>query len=869
MKNFYTNISRAGNTIYIKEYNPEIGKHEFNKVEFQPTLFVPSNKPSKFKGLDGINLEPIKPGTIRETQEFIKEYKDVNNFQIYGNTNYVVQFISETYHNMDYDLSKISVSNIDIEVDTDGEFPKPEEALFPINAMTVYNSDTNTFHVLALHCKDSNEPEPKWDVSKSYIADHIKDEKIEYQVFENESSLLSAFLALWSSSYPDIVTGWNIEAFDIPYIYNRIVNVLGEKEARKLSPYGIIFDRQVKDNFGNRFTTYDFLGVSILDYILLYKKYTYKAQESYSLDHISYVELKEKKLSYEESGSLFKLYRNNFQKFIDYNIKDVVLVRKIDNKMKLLDLVATVAYYAGINFADTFSPVKTWDTIIYTYLLEKNIIVPPNKQSSKKESFEGAYVKDPQVGFSDWVMSFDLNSLYPHLIMQYNLGPETLIELEDLPQTIKTSLVYGKTIKVDDLVEKRVDLSSLKGHKICMSANGQFFRTDEKSFLSVMMDSLYKERKANKKTMLKFEQELVHNPNSQDLKNNIAKFNNLQMAQKILLNSAYGAIGNPYFRFYDLRIAEAVTLSGQLSIKWIARKFNEYLNGLLKTENKDYVVAIDTDSNYITFGDLVDKVFKDKTDVMKIVNFLDKVAKEKIEPFVQDSYGELADYVNAYENKMFMGREVIAERGVWTGKKRYMLKVWDSEGVRYEKPKLKIMGLEAKKSSTPEHCREKLVECYHLVLSKDEAGLQNLVKKWKRDFKKLPPEQVATPSSANNIQEYSDTRTIYRKATPAHVKGVLIYNHLVRKMQDHSIPQIQMGEKVKWTYLKTPNKIKESVIAFPNFLDKKLGLHSYVDYDKMFEKNFIKPLSGVLDAVKWSHERKRNLNDLIARAGEE
>jgi len=788
----------------------------------------------------------MQPGTMSECRDFIEQYKGVEGFDIYGNTNYVVQYISDNYKNMDYDLTKIRVANIDIEVFSADGFPKPEDAAKSITAICVYDNIADKYYVWGLG---------DWTPEKSEL-DFIDDVTIIYTACASERDLLVSFLQRWQECSFHVMTGWNIEGFDIPYLVNRIEKVLGTKAMKRLSPWGIVKERTVRGMYGQEFQTYEIVGISALDYLNLYKKYTYKAQDSYTLGHIGYVELGDTKLSYEEEGSLHQMYVTNFQKYIDYNIKDVHLVKRLDMKMKLLDLVFTVAYYAKINYNDTFSPVKTWDTIIYDYLKERDIIVPPSRHHKKDRAFEGAYVKDPIVGFHDWIMSFDLNSLYPHLIMQYNLGPETILD-GDLPG-------ISDNITIDGLIKKEYDLSELKTHNVSMSANRQFFRNDEKSFLSVMMETLYIERKANKKKMLAYEQELVDSDDpirKAELTNLIAKFNNLQMAQKILLNSAYGAIGNPYFRFFDLRIAEAVTLSGQLSIRWIADALNEYLNELLKTEGTDYVVAIDTDSNYITFGGLVDKVFKDKSDKAKIVDFLDTVAKEKIQPFIQGKYEELAEYVNGYENKMFMGREVIAERAVWTKKKRYMLKIWDSEGVRFPKAKLKFMGLEAKKSSTPEICRKKLAEAYDIILMEDEEKLQAFVAEFKSEWNQLSPDQIARPSSANNLPKYFDRKTVYRKGTPNHIKGVLNYNHKVKEkgLDKSGTPLIQPGEKVKVIQLKTPNTLGDTVISFPNYLPKELDLEKFVNYDLMFEKGFLGPLEGVLNAVDWDWEKKATL----------
>lgn len=872
MGKFYFNIAQVGNNICVREYDDEDGEIQY-KNKFQPRLFLPSNKEdTKYRGLKDEPLKEVNPGGIYDSKEYLKLYRNVNGFSIYGNNNFPIQYISENYKgDIHANITKIRRAFIDIEVGCDKGFPKPDDADFPITAITLYDSFTKKYYVF-----DYGD----WELENTEL-DFVNEENVVYYGCSNEKRLLESFLSVWEQMGFHVVTHWNGDLFDIPYIVNRIKKVLGDKSIKRLSPWGVVKEKQIRGMYGKTYNGYDIVGITSLDYLSLYKKYTYKIRESYTLDYISHVELKERKLSYDEAGSLFNLFKINPQKHTDYNIKDVNLILRLDEKMKLLDLVFFIAYYAKINYQDTFSPVRTWDTIIYNYLLERNIIVPPSKVHIKDSSFGGAYVKDPICGKHKWIMSFDLNSLYPHLIMQYNLGPDTLIEKDDLPEDL-WDLKNAVNIMVRDgkrhvdprLINKEIDTSALKNHNITLAANNQYFRTDKKSFLSVMMESLYKERKANKKKMLGFKQDLVNEVDEAKkiiLKNQIARYDNLQKAQKILLNSCYGGIGTPYFRFYDIRVAEAITISGQLSLLWIAKRLNNYLNELMKTEDKDYVIAGDTDSVYINFGDLVDKFFTPnaeffiKDEKIKIVNFLDKVAKQKIQPFIEKCYKELAEYMNVYENKMVMGREVIAESGVWVAKKRYILNVWDSEGVRYKEPKLKIMGVEAKKSSTPEICRKKLKEAYKIILSGTEEELIKFVEIFKSEWKTLAADEIAFPRSVNNLEKYSDSSNIFKKGSPKHVKGSLIFNHLVNKKKlTDNIELINEGEKIKFVDLFVPNPGMDKVIAFKNFLPKELDMDKYINYDIMFEKSFLSPLQSMLDLIGWHHEHVASLLDFFA-----
>ena len=349
---------------------------------------------------------------------------------------------------------------------------------------------------------------------------------------------------------------------------------------------------------------------------------------------------------------------------------------------------------------------------------------------------------------------------------------------------------------------------------------------------------------------------------SKALEKEIARCNNIQMAKKISLNSAYGAIGNQYFRYYKLANAEAITLSGQVSIRWIENKMNDYLNKLLKTEDIDYVIASDTDSIYINFGPLVDKFFNSKIDnKAKIVSLLDQVCKDKLEPFIDKSYQELANYVNAYDQKMFMKRENIADRGIWTAKKRYILNVWDSEGVRYEEPKLKMMGIEAVKSSTPAPCRQMIKDGLKLMMNATEEDVIDFIDKCRLDFKKLKPEEIAFPRSVSDVVKYRSHSDIYVKGTPIHCRGALLFNHYIKQNKlTNKYSLINNGEKIKFLYLKKPNIIQENVISFIQDFPTELGLDKYIDYDLQFEKSFVEPLKAILDAIGWNVEKTVNLD---------
>ena len=843
MSKYYTNITVYGPHILYR--GVKNGRRIKEKINYAPTLFLPAKKKTDYKTLFGEYLEPMQFANIREARDFVKRYESVENFKVYGNDRYAYAFIADTHKGLiDWNIEELSIAIIDIEVGSENGFPDPYKTTEPITAIAVRQLNGGTT-VYGCGHYDNN------------------DETVTYIRCQDEIDLCKKFLNDWQHNYPDVVTGWNTEGFDIPYLVNRFTKLFGEKEARKLSPWEVINER-VYNFKGSERKSYDIFGIAQLDYIELYKWYAPngKSQDSYKLDNIASVELGENKLSYDEYDTLHQLYKLNYQKFIEYNIKDVELILKLEEKLKLIQLALTMAYDTKCNYSDVFAQTRMWDALIYNHLLDQKIIVPPKEVSHKGEAFEGAYVKEPQVGNHDWVASFDLNSLYPHLIQMYNISPETLIPVSEHTEEMRKVIHDGVT--VDKLLEMKVDTSKISD--VILTPNAQYFRKDVQGFLPKMMEEMYEDRKKFKKLMLKAEQEYENETDvakKKELENLISRYNNLQLAKKLSLNSAYGALGSQYFRFFDLRMALAVTMSGQLAIQWIESKLNTYMNDILKTK-KDYVIASDTDSIYLNLGPLVRKVYKEETDPNKVITFMDRVCEDKIQPYINKSYQELADYIHAYAQKMQMKREALASKGIWTAKKRYILNVYNNEGVQYAEPQMKVKGLEMIKSSTPYAIREKMKEMVKLVMNGTETDVQDFIAKFREDFKKLPVEDISFPRGVNNLAEYRDSTGIYKKGTPIHVKGALIYNHyLKQKNLTNSYPLIQEGEKLKFTYLKEPNPMKDTVISFPTRLPKEFDLQKYIDYNIQFEKAFIEPVSVILNCMGWSSEKNNSLESFF------
>jgi len=831
---FYTNVQMVGDHFLVRGY--ENGKHFATREKFYPTLFVPSNKKTKYKTLEGENVESVQPGCVRECRDFIKKYEGVENFKIYGNDRYICQYISEMYpeEEIKFDTNKIKISTLDIEVASENGFPDVESASEEVLLITIQDYATKQIRTWGRGPFDN------------------KQANVLYKGFRTEYELLTDFINWWmiEENTPEVVTGWNSELYDIPYLVRRIDRILGEKLMKRMSPWGLVTERETVV-MGRKQISYDVGGITQLDYLTLYKKFTYKAQESYRLDYIASVELGQKKLDHSEFDTFKDFYTNGWQKFVEYNIIDVELVDRMEDKMKLIELAITMAYDAKVNYNDVFYQVRMWDNIIYNYLKKRDVVIPPKKRENKSEKYAGAYVKEPIPGVYDWVVSFDLNSLYPHLIMQYNISPETLLE-ERHP-----------TATVNKILNQEISFEMYKDNAVC--ANGAMYRKDVKGMLPELMEKMYGDRVIFKKKMLAAKQQYQITP-TKELEKEIARCNNIQMAKKISLNSAYGAIGNQYFRYYKLANAEAITLSGQVSIRWIESKVNKHINKALRTKDVDYVIASDTDSIYLNMGPLVDSVFKgrEKTNE-KVVSFLDKVCKVEFEKYIQSSYEELAEYVNAYEQKMQMKRENIADRGIWTAKKRYILNVWDSEGVRYSEPKLKIMGIEAVKSSTPAPCRKMIKDALKLMMTGTEDEVINFIESSRSKFKKLSPEEIAFPRSVSDVVKYQSSSSIYSKGTPIHVRGALLFNHYIKQNKlANKYSLIQNGEKIKFCYLKKPNSIYENVISFIQEFPKELNLQQYVDYDLQFEKSFVEPLKTILDSIGWKVEKTSSLESFFS-----
>ena len=766
---FYTNVAVQYNNVLVR--GVQNGQRFQRKETFKPKLFVPKKKAGQdiYHNLFGLPLDVVEFKDIADARNFIKQYSGVSNMKIHGNTNWQYQYITENYSGeIQFDMNLIKVLAIDIETTTEYGFPNSENPLEQVIVITVKDIVSNK------------------TISYGMLGDYTSDRpNFEYKFCNTEAELYTTFLRDWAKDPPDIITGWNVTLFDIPYLIKRMERVIGEASVKQISPWRNVTEREVR--FANKIEmAIDIAGITQLDYLDLYKKFTYQAQESYKLDFIARLELGVGKL--DNPYDTFKeFYTNDWQRFVEYNIVDVERVVQLEEKMRLIELALTISYDAKCCFNDVFSSVRTWDCVLYNHLWDQNVIIHPRDTTREDRTIEGAYVQEPKPGKYDWVVSFDATSLYPSIIMQYNLSPETMVRPNE---------EYFVQAPIDDFMDRKVDLSHLKNNNECMTGSGYHFTRSKKGLFPVIVAKLFSDRQMYKAKMIEA-QKLYEETKSKKYLNDISRYTNFQMARKIQMNTLFGAWANYFFRYFDDRIAEGITLTGQYVIRSVGRALNEYLNGVCDTKDYQYSFYSDTDSCYITLDPLVNKFFKGKSKE-EIVKLLDKICKDKIEPVINKACDELALYTNAYETKIKFKREVIADSGIWVAKKRYAINVYDNEGVFYNEPKLKIMGLEVVRSSTPQAIRSALKDAVKVAITKDEKELQAFILSEQEKYNKLSAEEIAFPRGVHGIKKYAGP-DIYTKGTPLHVRGSLLYNHYLKEYKLTSkYEKINEGDKVKY-----------------------------------------------------------------------
>lgn len=598
-------------------------------------------------------------------------------------------------------------------------------------------------------------------------------------------------------------------------------------------------------------------GIAVLDYMEMYKKYRYQPRESYSLEFICQEELKIGKLDYSEYASLHELMVKNPQKYIEYNIIDCERVNQLDDKLKYFNLLFTVAYTAHINYNDAFATTRPWDAIIHSYLMERKIVVPIMNPTGSVNQIVGGFVKDPTPNRYKWVVSFDVTSLYPHLIMMFNISPETFL-------TVLSG--FDPEACLAGALDKAELRSKLEGEAACITASGAVYDTSFTGFLAALMEEFFDKRAEYNKAKKEYDKQKEGCKNPEDklqLENLYQEFDAKQNALKILLNGAYGALANAYYRWFDPRLAESITMTGQYVIQMIERSLNKKLAEITGIE-RDYIIAIDTDSNYMCLDAVVEKLFPGLSK-HETTKKLDEFCKTVLEQTINNTFEGIKIQMNATRQKLSMKRESIADNGVWRGKKNYILNLYSKENVFYDEPKIEYKGIEVVKSSTPRAAKDIMKEGIKLIMQSDELTFQEYITGLREKFRQLPYDEIAFPRGVSHLHKWHSRGSIYIKGTPIHVRGSLVYNNYISKIETtgNALQEIVEGDKIKFAYLQMPNPVLENVIATPGDLPKELGLHEYLDRDMQFEKAVIGPLKSLTDAVGWHLEPVASLEDLF------
>lgn len=844
-KKFYTYFKKYGNKIFHRGYD-ENGLKFTEEVRFKPSFFIKSNnKNSTWKSIRDVPMQKLDFDDIKSAEEFFKKYEDVAGFEVQGNRNYGIQFSHSEYSNLiNYNRHLIKIGYIDIETHSDiiKGFPEVNRAEHEIVTCTFVTSDERIICLTRKPFDISNLDE---SISNGY--------QIEHHCISNERKFLLKIIEIFRREDFDIISGWNSNGFDIPYIYKRIEKICGKEYTNLLSKLNIVFYRTYFDD-GKEINECTIYGTQTLDFFDVFQKFGYAIEklENYKLDTVALHILGEQKLDYEEYGSLREFYNQNPQKHTEYNIKDAMLVKRLNDKLGFFNTVLALAYKAKTNYEETLGTVEIWDSIIYGYLLAKNICVPKHEFKSKRE-FAGGAVKDVQAGLWDWLVAIDAGSLYPNTLYQFNISPETI-------SGIDTHCV------VDDLLSDK--FPEFDDKKYILTASGLLFNKKEIGFIPKLIKELLNERGVVKGDMIQFEKELNQlkaikekdHDKISEVNDKIVKLEGLQLAIKILMNSLYGALGSNYFRYFDVRLAESVTLTGQAIIKYTINK----INSLLQKDNNDSIdrgIMSDTDSFYFSMSYVVKDSIGDDKEKSRII---DRFFKENIEPYLEKELKAFGNKFGCVEHTVKMKREGIASKTLVVAKKRYAQLVINSEGVEYAEPKLKIIGINAVRSDTPNYIRKLFSETLKTILSKDELSVQSLIKDRHEEFKRLPYDQIAKPTGVNGLTDYYDSINVFKKGAPRHVKGALIYNKLLKdKNLIDKYELIYSKDKIKTLNLLMPNTIGYDIIGFKGELPEEFGLQKYIDYDNMWHVTYMKPMTDLLNICGWQPVKKLNMFNIL------
>lgn len=847
-KPYYVSFFQRGSKVYIREVCSDKSRRNYH-VDYKPKIYVKSDEPNtEYKSLNGDELLEIEFSDIKSAKDYISAYQG----EVFGYPRNLYACVDELYpYDIEYDFNDLRIGFVDIEVESDTHYStiaNPDQPIILIQLLY-----KGTYYIFGT------------DFYESY------DNNVKYIRCKNEIDLLKKFVQVFAKFDFDIISGYNSAFYDIPMIYSRMKLLELDDNFKKLSPFNYIDTSEV-EVFGKMQLRVEICGIQHLDYIDLVKKFDFTNYVNYKLDTVARTILGEGKVQFD--GNLSELYVKDFSKFLEYGKKDVELLQSIEHKQKLIELVVMLGYKSKVNYVDSMMQVRMWDNAFMVFLKYQRKIQVPYKIAKDDDGlgYEGAYVKQPLAGKYNWVMSDDVASLYPSIIMAYNMSPETYYD--KLDKDVKFFVDKFDVKFTRDLIDDN----------LTCAANGARFTRDVIGFVPEIIQIGFNKRIDAKTAMndakskiAKLEIRLKEEPQNEleiqielNIQNQIVSVKSIeQQALKISLNSAYGAIGNVNFRFYQKEIAEGITLTGQVLLKRIEKSSNEILNKLENTVGNGYVITQDTDSNYIRLDSIVNKFVPKGTPPEQIVEFLDRFHKKNIAPVLEETTNKMQSDMNVFEYKLKFIRDVIADVGIFLAKKRYILQVWDVEGNRYIKPKLKVMGIESIKSSTPEFCKSRINNSINIMLNNTNEELIDYLGVVKSEFMKLPVEDISSPRGINDIEKYTadsivvdsfgddeDEESItYKTRTPMHVKAAIFHNKLLMEYDLTKWYQpIENGDKIKYTYLKSPNPIGNNAIAFDGKLPEEFKLHKYVDYEMQYEKTFLNAIKSITTVIGWTTE---------------
>lgn len=821
----YTNVYYNFDKNHIHIWDDEYG---YIKKKFQNYAFVRDNN-GDFYSLDGKKLSKVHDVHNYDPKDLYEQ--DVNP---------EIRYIIDNYKSSEPSKQHILYFDIETEVGDKG-FPDPAHARNKLTSTTFYSSISKKYTCFVL------DPE--------HLVTNIDSENLSIQSIDNEEELLLHIIKTFKKSKGTIVTGWNINGFDIPYLTRRIERVLGQQFIKELSPVNLCRSREDKYNG----VSWQFAGFSLLDYMNIYRKFTYSEKASYALNNIAEEELKEQKLQYD--GTLDELYNSDRNKFVEYNIHDVELIVKLEKKLKYMDIAVALAHVGHIPYERVFSSKQLVDGAVIHGMREFNIVAP-SVQENDTEDLVGAYVKPPQTGLWKWIYDLDFSSLYPSIILTLNISPET-----------KVGRIKGWNINevgdyefkfLDKFYKKDSILEFCKAQNFCISPNGVVYNSAKRGIIPKVVEGWLDKRKEYKDLMKKYGKE--KNQEKED------QYDSLQMAFKILANSLYGVTASPYWRFYDIENAKTITTTGQSALKFAIEKANEFYNSILKTDKKDYVIYCDTDSLFMSADEIIDKLYKEKIKGENSYILYTKKIASVTQDYINDKLYDFAKNIlkiniDLYPHKLNVKQELVAKSGLFLSKKHYGLYIIDKEGI--PKDEIYVKGLEIVRSSYPKMFQKLLKTILRKILNGDDKdSIDQFILSIKDMIIQGELELIANPTGINGLKKYSYKNGSFTKGTPIHIKAALRYNHWLKENKlQKKYNKIPDKSKIKWLYL-VEDIAFMPVIGFPDTgIPKKLKdyIKDKVDYNTIYEKQIMKKIQQYYEAMEWSLpiDNKNTLNDFF------